>query len=95
MPPPQYKPVYHSSWALLVGINDYRNGSPLSYACNDVDVLHNVLISTLGFPEQNVFILKDTKATKQNILDQFINFHKQANHPGQIVVFLCWPRTHD
>ena len=87
MNPPQYKPVYHESWALLVGINQYMYSSPLSYACNDVDALQNILISTLGFPAQQVLTLKDVNATKQNILDEFIKFRNKANDPDDRLLF--------
>lgn len=87
MSAPQYKPGYNASWALLVGINNYIHASPLSYACNDVDAMHDALVDTLGFPAQNVLTLKDTNATKGKILDQFMNFHNQANHPDDRLLF--------
>lgn len=82
-----YKPGYRASWALVVGINQYQCAPPLSYACNDAASLQAVLTNSLGFPVQQVVTLKDSQATKMRIMDEFISFHKKANHPDDRVVF--------
>ena len=82
-----YKPGYHASWALLIGINQYQSAPPLSYACNDAASLQAVLTSSLGFPVQNVGTLTDSQATKASIMDEFIGFHEKANHADDRVLF--------
>src|SRR5262245_11926070 len=82
-----YSPVYNTGWALLIGINQYKKAPTLSYACNDVDSLHTALVDKLGFPKQQVIVLKDSHATKTKILDEFINLHKEANHRDDRVLF--------
>lgn len=82
-----YKPGYHSSWALLVGINQYLHASPLSYACNDADSLQAILTNPLNFPAQQIITLKDSQATKEKILDEFIKFHARANDPDDRLLF--------
>jgi len=44
-----YSSTYNTSWALLIGINQYRNAPVLSYACNDAESLHTALVDKLGF----------------------------------------------
>jgi len=85
-----YQPFYQSSWALVVGINSYQHVSPLSYACNDADAISKLLISEFEFPTENVFVLKDNKATKQAIMDRFLRFSDKANNPDdRLLVFFA------
>jgi hypothetical protein len=39
------KPHYKHSWALVIGIDNYKNASPLSYAVNDAREVRDVLIN--------------------------------------------------
>lgn len=85
-----YQPFYQSSWALVIGINSYQHVSPLSYACNDADAVSNLLISEFEFPTENVFVLKDDKATKQAIMDRFLGFSDKVNNPDdRLLVFFA------
>ncbi|MES9900694.1 MAG: caspase family protein [Sedimenticola sp.] len=65
---------YETSRALVVGINEYENASPLGYAVNDAEEINDILISELGFEEENVVYLADKEATKSNILRSFLRF---------------------
>lgn len=85
-----YQPQYENSWALIVGINDYRHVSPLDYACNDADAVKSVLIDELGFPESQVIILKDEAATKESILESYIDLRNRAHNPDdRVLVFFA------
>lgn len=85
-----YQPFYQSSWALVIGINSYQHVSSLSYACNDADAVSNLLISEFEFPTENVFVLKDGKATKQAIMDRFLGFSDKVNNPDdRLLVFFA------
>jgi hypothetical protein len=68
------KPQYHASWALIVGIDNYKNASPLSYAVSDASEIREVLVNDLGFPSTNITYLVDGDATKENILKSFMRF---------------------
>jgi len=65
---------YETSRALVIGINEYENASPLGYAVNDADEIKDILISELGFEKENVVYLADQEATKSNILRSFLRF---------------------
>jgi uncharacterized caspase-like protein len=58
---------YSSSWAVVVGINDYRTWPPLNYAVNDAKSVRSKLLG-LGFESGNIFELYNREATKENIL---------------------------
>jgi len=66
------KTHYTNSRALVIGINQYKNASPLSYAVSDAEELRDVLVSDLGFPKENITYLVDSEATKENILRSFM-----------------------
>ena len=68
------KPKYRTSWALIVGIDNYQNASPLSYAVSDANEIREVLVNDLGFPINNITYLIDGDATKENILKSFMRF---------------------
>jgi hypothetical protein len=68
------KPHYETSRALIVGIDNYKNASPLSYAVNDASEVRDVLVNELEFPTENVVYLAEAEATRQNILRSFLKF---------------------
>lgn len=57
--------------ALLIGINDYTSPKvpDLRGAVNDVEMMKRVLITRLGFPEENIKLLTDKQATRSAVLD--------------------------
>lgn len=85
----KYKPHYADSWALVIGINGYQFASPLSYACNDAYAVASVL-REMGFDSQNLFLLKDGQATKQAIMDRYLELSSLATEPDdRVVVFFA------
>ncbi len=82
---PQYKPYYRDRWALIIGINQYRNVQPLNHACNDADSIHSALINNLGFSPSNVVLLKDSAATSQAIRQEFHAFGRKAQNPDDCI----------
>ena len=54
-------------WAAVIGINDYPNARGLKYAVNDALAFKNYLNQNIGVPENNIFLLTDQNATKENI----------------------------
>jgi hypothetical protein len=85
-----YKPQYTNSWALVVGINAYQFCSPLSYASNDADAVASALVDQLGFESSKLFLLKDERATKQAILDRYLELSSLATDPDdRVFVFFA------
>lgn len=61
-------PGYENSWALVVGIDDYRGAlPPLNTAAKGATGLANVLEETLGFDPDHIILLTDGDATQRNI----------------------------
>lgn len=61
------KTHYTNSRALVIGINQYKNAPPLSFAVSDAEVIQQVLVEELSFPEENITCLLDGDATKERI----------------------------
>lgn len=68
------KAHYTNSRALIIGINDYENAAPLSYAVSDAEAIHDILTNELSFPHENVTCLVDSEATRGGILRAFMKF---------------------
>ena len=65
---PQAAALYANSWAVLVGVNEFKSPKVprLRYAANDVRTVAEALKS-LGFPAGNIVTLVDQQATKREI----------------------------
>lgn len=63
--------LYRESWAVLIGIDNYKHWPKLSYAVNDARGIKKMLIGKFGFKEENIFALFDEDATRDNILSIF------------------------
>lgn len=68
------KQSYENSRALIIGINQYANVSPLEYAVNDAKEIRDILINNLGFEPEKIIYLTDSNATKINTLKNFHSF---------------------
>ena len=43
--------IYSDSWALIVGINEYQNVEPLTYAVADAKSVRDMFVSKYGFKD--------------------------------------------
>lgn len=74
-----YSPFYRSSWALVIGINDYHHLPPLNYAAHDAEQVADMLMQRFAFPSEQVALLQDVSATRNNILRVFDSVINQRN----------------
>ena len=89
MQPITYQPKYRESWALVIGINGYKNATPLNFACNDADAVATTLVNTLEFQKSNVVVLKDDQATKKAIQDVFLDFKPRTQADDRLFFFFA------
>lgn len=54
--------------ALLIGIGKYQVLPRLPGSKNDIDLVHQVLLSRYGFAEQDIHIIRDEAATRDGVL---------------------------
>ena len=79
--------IYNDSWALIIGINEYENVSQLNYAANDAKSMRDLLIKNYNFDEQNIILILDKNATKQNILNGFNSILLNADENDRVLIF--------
>ena len=79
--------IYDNSWALIIGIDKYQNVQPLNYAVKDAESIQGILVNTFNFPENNITLLKNEQATKQNILKSFSDITKNAKEKDRVLIF--------
>lgn len=72
-------PDYGSSWAVVIGIDEYSKWPRLEYAVRDMAAVRSTLVEHLGFASDHVIALQDGQATRDAILDVF---YKQLAQRG-------------
>lgn len=75
---------------MIIGINSYKNASPLNYAVNDAKEFRKIIIEKLGFDEKNIEYLIDKDATKSAIQKSFDRFtENDIDYDERILVFFA------
>jgi uncharacterized caspase-like protein/peptidoglycan/xylan/chitin deacetylase (PgdA/CDA1 family) len=62
---------YANSWAILIGIDEYKKWPHLQYAVRDAEGVRQVLVQKFGFSPERVIALKNEQATRAGILGAF------------------------
>ncbi|NER36602.1 MAG: DUF4384 domain-containing protein [Oscillatoria sp. SIO1A7] len=73
--------------ALLVGINQYPDGTPLAGCATDVDLQRELLENRFGFNKSDIVTLTDDRATRANIEEALIDHLGKQTRSGDVVVF--------
>jgi len=81
--------IYDNSWALVIGIDKYQNVKKLNYAVDDAESIKEILEDSFHFPSDNISILINEEATKQNILKSFSEITKNAKSNDRVLVFFA------
>jgi uncharacterized caspase-like protein/peptidoglycan/xylan/chitin deacetylase (PgdA/CDA1 family) len=73
---------YASSWAILVGIDNYPKWPHLQYAVHDAEGVGQVLVQKFGFAPDHVITLTNEAATRTGILGAFHDLLGHGNAGG-------------
>jgi len=85
-----YTPTYENSFALVIGINNYMSAPPLGYAVNDAEAVAESLKTQFDFPNDNITLLLDENATKNEIMTAFMSYANGDVSPDdRIFVFFA------
>lgn len=84
-----YESHYTNSWALCIGINTYKNISPLAFAVNDAIGIAKILVEEFSFPKDNVTVLVDKQATKKQILKKYLEFSEKSGIDDRIIFYFA------
>lgn len=81
-------PLYRESWAVLVGIDNYRKWPKLHHAVNDAQALRQLLIDKFHFSSDHVVTLLNQDATRERILSSLSQLSTQPGgvQPGDRVL---------
>ena len=79
--------IYNESWALIIGINDYKHMPNLNYAVNDAISIKDMLMSTYNYKEDNIILVLNEEATKDNILKGFNDILQQSKEKDRVLIF--------
>jgi peptidoglycan/xylan/chitin deacetylase (PgdA/CDA1 family)/uncharacterized caspase-like protein len=60
--------LYRESWAVVVGVDEYKSWPRLQYAVSDARAVRELLVSKYQFKPENVTLLLDQEATREKIL---------------------------
>ena len=78
-------PLYiKKSWAVVIGINDYKNDDyfrDLRYAVSDAEMFVKYLLE-LGVPKEQIVLLTNAQATKKNMEESLLEVEKRAGTGG-------------
>ena len=59
--------IYDNSWALIIGIDKYKNVRSLDYAVKDANSISSLLQEKFNFPSHNIKTLLNEAATYSNM----------------------------
>ena len=82
--------AYKNTYAIIIGVADYREGnSDLTFTTRDAQLFCDFLMSPAGgnVPASNIYILKDSKATKSNILYYTRQLFSRADQDDRVIFF--------
>jgi len=90
MAEPSFRPLYSSSRAVIIGINNYQSAPPLTHAVNDATGIANALRDKFAFPAENIYLLLNEEATRSAILERFLSLAVQeVDSDERILVFFA------
>ena len=61
----------------------------MNYAVKDAESIQDILVNTFDFPEDNVRLLKNEDATKQNILQAFSDITTKAEDKDRVLIYFA------
>ena len=79
--------VYDASWAVIIGIDNYKYAEPLKYAVNDASAIRDLLVSKFNFPKDKIRFIKDEEATLQSIKSALYDVVRNAGENDRILIY--------
>ena len=73
--------------ALLIGINEYSEKARLQGCINDVELQKELLIHRFGFKPQDIRVLTDRQATRENIENAFVEHLREQTSDRDVILF--------
>jgi peptidoglycan/xylan/chitin deacetylase (PgdA/CDA1 family)/tetratricopeptide (TPR) repeat protein len=84
--------LYHESWAVIIGIDNYSKWPKLHYAVNDANGIQDTLLTKFHFKPDHVFTLLNEDATREKILSVLgdtLSNPKNVQRDDRVFVFFA------
>lgn len=88
-------PISGKYWALIIGIDKYKEAPSLETAVNDARTVRDVLTERYGFKRQHVIELFDQQATGSNIQDALFRLTQDAGPEDSIFIYYAGHGQYD
>ena len=88
---PQQSPIEQlksgTNYLFAIGINTYENFTPLLNARKDIEDLVDVLVEHYYFDPENIRLLCDENATKDNIIDELDSLSSKVKADDRLLIY--------
>lgn len=89
-PPTSRTPLKDHAYAVIFGIERYRDLPQVDYAVRDAEMVKRYLISTLGYREQNIILLQNDRVTRSQIearLEKWLPAQVNNNPNAEVFIY--------
>ena len=89
-PPVTAMPVKDHAYAVVMGVEDYRDLPRVDYAKRDAEMIKQYLVRSLGYREQNVVLLLNDRATKSGLearIEKWLPKQVAAHPDAEVFVY--------
>lgn len=81
-------PARKDDYAVIIGIEEYRDIAGVDYAARDARTMQSYLVNLLGYPEENTLLLVDERATKSDLEKSFQSWLKnRVSRDSRVFIF--------
>lgn len=85
----EYSTNYDDRHALIIGISKYEKVGPLENAKNDAKGIKNVLVNKHKYKEENITLLLNEEATKDNIMNEYCKYIDGTSNNDSLIVYFA------
>ena len=88
-------PITGNYWALVIGIDKYKEAPPLDSAVKDATGVRDVLVERYGFKRERVIELLNEQATRTRIEDALYRLGQEAGPEDSILIYYAGHGQYD
>lgn len=81
--------LHRDSFALIIGINKYKQNTPVKYADTSAMAFEELAVKTLGIPQENIITLLNDNATSGQVKAKIELIKELSNKNGNLYVYFA------
>ena len=82
-----YTSNYKEKYAIIIGINQYKNVSNLEFAENDAQEVKDLIIKNFSYKEENVFLFLGKEAKKDCIMNKYTELIRITGEDDSVFIY--------